>query len=79
MSRLDLCFINPVGTWGVCDMCLCGMRWCWEGVWVAGMGHGLGGRGGVMLLLAFQSMFISIWISRLEVAKFPDSVHWSAP
>ena len=27
----------------------------------------------VVLLFAFQSMFISIWVSRLEIAEFPDS------
>ena len=32
-----------------------------------------------MLLFAFQSMFISIWVSRLEIAEFPDSVRRSAP
>ena len=37
-------------------------------------------RGTLLLLLfAFQSMFISIWVSRLEIAEFPDSVHRSAP
>ena len=33
----------------------------------------------VLLLFAFQSMFISIWVSRLEIAEFPDSVCRSAP
>ena len=33
----------------------------------------------MMLLFAFQSMFISIWVSRLEIAEFPDSVRRSAP
>ena len=32
-----------------------------------------------LLLFAFQSMFISIWVSRLELAEFPDSVRRSAP
>ena len=32
-----------------------------------------------LLLFAFQSMFISIWVSRLEIAEFPDSVRRSAP
>ena len=31
----------------------------------------------MLLLFAFQSMFISIWVSRLEIAEFPDSVHMS--
>ena len=31
-----------------------------------------------LLLFAFQSMFISIWVSRLEIAEFPDSVRRSA-
>ena len=34
---------------------------------------------GLLLLFAFQSMFISIWVSRLEIAEFPDSVRRSAP
>ena len=33
----------------------------------------------MMLLFAFQSMFISVWVSRLEIAEFPDSVPLSAP
>ena len=33
----------------------------------------------VMLLFAFQSMFISIWVSRLEITEFPDSVRRSDP
>ena len=33
----------------------------------------------LMLLFVFQSMFISIWVSRLEIAEFPDSVRLSAP
>ena len=33
----------------------------------------------LLLLFAFQSMFISIWVSSLEIAEFPDSVHLSAP
>ena len=32
-----------------------------------------------LLLFAFQSMFISIWVARLEIAEFPDSVRRSAP
>ena len=35
--------------------------------------------GELLLLFAFQSMFISIWVSRLEIAEFPDSVRRSAP
>ena len=33
----------------------------------------------LLLLFAFQSMFISIWVSRLEIAEFPESVRRSAP
>ena len=33
----------------------------------------------LLLLFAFQSMFISIWVSRLEIAELPDSVRRSAP
>ena len=32
-----------------------------------------------LLLFAFQSMFIPIWVSRLEIAEFPDSIRRSAP
>ena len=32
----------------------------------------------LLLLFAFQSMFISICVSRLEIAEFPDSVRRSA-
>ena len=32
----------------------------------------------LLMLLAFQSMFISIWVFRLEIAEFPDSVRRSA-
>ena len=32
-----------------------------------------------LMLFAFQSMFISIWVSRLEIAEFPDSIRRSAP
>ena len=32
-----------------------------------------------MLLFAFQSMFILICVSRLEIVEFPDSVRRSAP
>ena len=39
----------------------------------------LGGSILLLLLFAFQSMFISIWVSRLEIAEFPDSVRRSAP
>ena len=35
----------------------------------------------VVLLFAFQSMFISIWVSRLDIAEFPAAsgglLHWS--
>ena len=34
---------------------------------------------GMLLLFAFQSMFISICVSCLEIAEFPDSVRRSAP
>ena len=37
------------------------------------------GESMLLLLFAFQSMFISIWVSRLEIAEFPDSVRRSAP
>ena len=35
----------------------------------------------LLLLFAFpfQSIFISIWVSHLEIAEFPDSVRRSAP
>ena len=33
----------------------------------------------LLLLFAFQSMFISIRVSRLEIVEFPDSVRLSAP
>ena len=33
----------------------------------------------LLLLFAFQSMFISIWVSHLEIAEFPDSVRRAAP
>ena len=33
----------------------------------------------LLLLFAFQSMFISIWVSRLEIAEFPESVRRFAP
>ena len=33
----------------------------------------------LLLLFAFQSMFISIWVSRLEIAEFLDSVRRSDP
>ena len=33
----------------------------------------------LLLLFAFQSMFISIWVSCLEIAEFPDSVRRSDP
>ena len=33
----------------------------------------------MLLLFAFQSMFISIWVSGLEIAEFPDIVRRSAP
>ena len=35
------------------------------------------GTRSLLLLFAFQSMFISIWVSRLEIAEFPDSVRRS--
>ena len=65
MRELGLGFTNPVGTGGVLDMCLVfWLRWCG---WC------------MLLLFAFQSMFISIWVSRLEIVEFPDSVYRSAP
>ena len=33
----------------------------------------------LLLLFAFQSMFISIWVSCLEIAEFRDNVRRSAP
>ena len=33
----------------------------------------------MLLLFAFHSMFISIWVSRLKIAEFPDSIRRSAP
>ena len=33
----------------------------------------------LLLLFAFQSMFILIWVSCLEITEFPDSVRRSAP
>ena len=36
-----LCFTNPVGTWGVLDVCpLFRLRWC--GLYGCGLGRGLG-------------------------------------
>ena len=32
-----------------------------------------------LLLFAFQSMFISVWVSRLEIVEFPDDVCRSVP
>ena len=32
-----------------------------------------------MLFLFFQVWFISVWSFCLEIAEFPDGVHWSAP
>ena len=31
-----------------------------------------------LLLFVFQSMLISSWVSRIEIAEFPDSVRQSA-
>ena len=33
----------------------------------------------LLLLFAFQSMFISVWVSRLEIVEFPDDVCRSVP
>ena len=33
----------------------------------------------LLLLFVFQFMLISIWVSLLEIAEFPDSVRRSAP
>ena len=33
----------------------------------------------LLLLFAFESMFISILVSRLKIAEFPDSIRRSAP
>ena len=71
MIGLGLGFTNSVGTGGVLDVYLClgcgGVGW----EWVGGLDHGM------LLLFAFQ--FISIWVSRLEIAEFPDSFRRSAP
>ena len=44
MRGLGLCFINPVGTWGVLYLCLClgcgGVRGV-GGEWVGGLDQGL--------------------------------------
>ena len=51
LRGLDLGFVNPGGTWGKWDMCLC---FCCggvvgvEGVWVGVLGQSLGGLGCVM-------------------------------
>ena len=57
MKGLGLDFTNPVGTWGVLDVCLCfgcggvgGVDW----EWVGGLGQGL--EGGVM----------SVWDASLD-------------
>ena len=33
----------------------------------------------LLLLFAFQSMFISIWVFRLEIAELPDIVRRTVP
>ena len=51
MSGLGLGFTNPVGTWGVLDVCLCFGCGGVSGVcdeWVGGLDQGLDGWGGVM-------------------------------
>ena len=51
MRGLGLGFTNPVGTWGVLDVCLCLGCGGVGGVgreWVGGLDQGLEGWGGVM-------------------------------
>ena len=48
MRGLGLGFTNPVGTWGVFDMCLCLDCGGVGGEWVGGFDQGLEGWGGVM-------------------------------
>ena len=33
----------------------------------------------VVVVVRLRSWFVSVWVSRLEIAEFPDGVHWSAP
>ena len=47
MRGLGLCFTDPVGTGGVFDVCVFGLRWCMWGV-CRGLDQGLEGWGGVM-------------------------------
>ena len=44
-----------------------------------GMEEGLVTIPSMLLFFVLQSMFISIWISRLEISEFQDSVRRSAP
>ena len=48
MRELGLYFINPVGTGGVLDMCLCFGCGGVGGEWVGGLDQGLEVWGGVM-------------------------------
>ena len=51
MRRLGLGFTNPVGTWGVLDVCQCfgcGGVGSVGGEWVGGLDQGREGWGGVM-------------------------------
>ena len=47
MRELGLCFTNPLGTWGVLDMCLVfWLQWCGWCRW--GVGRGLGQGSGAV-------------------------------
>ena len=62
VKGLGLCFTNPVGTGGVCDMCLC-LRWRWY--W----GRSLGGWGGVMSVCCESSFCIWQVLASVYYAK----------
>ena len=47
---------------------------CWILVFVFGNSLSCYQKRCMLLLFAFQSMFISIWVSRLQIAEFLDSV-----
>ena len=70
LRELGLGFTNPVGTYGVLDMCLCcggvgGV--CGERV---GLGPGSGGMGWLLLLFATtRSVVKSVKVSVVEVDK----------
>ena len=53
MRRLVSCFINPVETWGVLDVCLgCG------GEWLGGFDQGLEGWSGVTSVSCESALFV---------------------